>query len=101
MVKEYIGKYCIVRSRDQGVMAGYVQAIEGRMVKLEKARQLYAWSSTFVLVELATQGPRRESEQKYSAESAEPVLMLEACGVLPCTPEVEKAIRAIVAERHE
>jgi hypothetical protein len=43
MTEEYINKYCIVRSHDQGIMAGIVLGIEGRMVRLAEARQLYTW----------------------------------------------------------
>lgn len=99
--EEYNGKYCIIRSRDQGVMAGYVEGVFGRTVKLREARQLYSWSSNFVLVELASIGPRKDSEQRYSVPSSEPVLMLEACGVIPCSPEAEKKIKAIKAEEHK
>jgi hypothetical protein len=101
MYAEYNGKYCIVRSREQGVMAGFIDGIENRTVKLREARQLYAWSSTFVLIELANKGPRRPNEQRYSEPSTNPVLMLEACGVIPCTDEAAKAIRNIEAEAHE
>lgn len=82
-------------------MAGYVEGVVGQAVKLREARQLYAWSSKFVLVELAAQGPRRANEQRYSIPSAKPVMMLEACGIIPCTDEAAKAIREIPAEAHE
>ncbi len=98
---DYIGKYCIVRSRDQGVMAGFVLDIDGRSVKVDRARQLYTWSSSFVLIELAAKGPRSTSEQRYSVESCAPVLMLEACGIIPCSPQAEAAIIAVEAEAHE
>jgi hypothetical protein len=101
IVNPYIGKYCIVRSHSQGVLAGYVEDIDGRMVRLRDARQLYTWGSRFVLIELAAYGPRRVNEQRYSAPSVEPVLMLEACGVIPCSDEAAQAIRDIPAEVHE
>lgn len=100
MYAEYVGKYCIIRSREQGVMAGFIEGIEGRTVKLRSARQLYAWSSTFVLIELANKGPRRANEQRYSEPSTNPVLMLEACGVIPCTDDAAKAIQNIQIEAH-
>ena len=84
-------------------MAGYVEAIggiNGRTVKLREARQLYRWSSTFVLVELASLGPRRMQEQRYSAPSAIPILMLEACGIIPCSDEAARMIREIPVEVH-
>jgi hypothetical protein len=103
MYDDYIGKYCIVRSREQGVMTGYVEDIgglNGRTVKLREARQIYRWSSKFVLIELASYGPRNVQEQRYSAPSVAPVLMMEACGVIPCSPEAAKMIQDIPPEEH-
>lgn len=104
MYNDYIGKYCIIRSREQGVMAGYVEelgGINGRTVKLREARQIYRWSSKFVLVELAAFGPRNIQEQRYSTPSVDPVLMVEACGIIPCSEEATKMIRDVPAEAHE
>jgi hypothetical protein len=103
MYEEYVGKYCIIRSREQGVMTGYVVEIggnNGRTVKLKQARQIYRWSSKFVLVELAAFGPRNTAEQRYSEPSTEPVLMLEACGVIPCSDIAAQMIRDVPAENH-
>lgn len=104
MYDEYIGKYCIIRSREQGVMAGYVEGIggiNGRTVKVREARQIYRWASKFVLIELATFGPRSVAEQRYSAPSGDVVLMLEACGVIPCSEQAAQMIRDIPAEVHD
>jgi hypothetical protein len=98
---KYIGKYCIIRSRDQGVMAGFVEGIDPPSIQLSQARQLYRWSSLFVLVELASYGPRRDSEQRYSAPSAEPVLVFSACGVLPCSETAATKIQECNAEEHQ
>jgi hypothetical protein len=90
--------YAIVRSRDQGVMSGYVKAIDGRRVTLLAARQLWRWSSRFVLVDLAEFGPTAKWECKFSAAASKPVEMLEACGVLYCTDVSAAAIRATPAQ---
>lgn len=90
-------RYAIVRSRDQGVMAGYVQAIDGRRVTLLLARQLWSWRSSFVLVDAAETGVVTDG-CKFSAEASEPVEMLEACGVLHCSALAEQQIRAVPAQ---
>lgn len=90
-------KYAIVRSRDQGVMAGFVQAIDGRHVTLLKARQLWRWSSRFVLVDLAEYGPTAKWESKFSCELSQPLEMLEACAIVYCTIEAAQAIRDVKA----
>lgn len=92
--------YAIVRSRDQGVMAGYVQSIDGRRVTLLRARQLWGWRSSFTLVDAAEKGVMADG-CKFSCEASEPVDMLEACGVLRCSSIGEQQIRAVPAQRHE
>ena len=77
--------YCIVRSRAQGVMCGYVESIHGRTVTLYQARQIWKYDSTFVLVDVAEHGMRDPKKAKLSIAASNPVIMLEACGVLTCT----------------
>ncbi len=91
-------QYAIVRSRDQGVMAGFVKEEEGRKVTLLKARQLWQWSSDFVLTDLAEKGPSEKWESKFSCEASQPTKMLEACGILYCTQVAAEAIRAVKAQ---
>jgi hypothetical protein len=67
-------------------------------VTLLQARQLWRWNSKFVLVDLATDGPTSKWESKFSCESEEPVVMLEACGVLYTTDRARDAIRAVPAQ---
>jgi hypothetical protein len=91
-------KYAVVRSRDQGVMAGFVKSIDGRRVTLLRARQLWRISCAFVLTDLATKGTTSRWENKFSCEAEEPTEMLEACGVLYCTDKARDAIRAVPAQ---
>ncbi len=77
--------YCIVRSREQGVMCGYVESINGRTVTLHQARQIWRYDSTFVLVDVAENGMRDAKKAQLSVAASQPVIMLEACGVLTCT----------------
>lgn len=90
-----IGKKCIIRSREQGVMYGTVLAVDGRSCVVEKARQLWQWDCKFVLIELAAYGVRNASANRFSRESIEPVLMSEFCGIIPCSPEAIKSLDSI------
>ena len=93
--------YCIVRSRDQGVICGYVKdptSITGREVTVEKPRQVYSWNSKFVLVDLAEDGPVNASEMKMSCAATNPLRMLEACGIYICTPKAAEALEGIPAQ---
>lgn len=93
--------YAIIRSVEQGVMSGYVTKIEGRRVELDKARQIFRYDSFFVLPDMAEFGVRNVEACKFSAEMSEKMVMLEACGVIFCTPKGEKSIRGVPAQRHE
>lgn len=84
-VDEDGNEYAIVRSRDQGVMCGYVVNIDGRRVTLKQARQIYRYSSRFVLTDIAEFGLTTKFESKLSCAMSRDVEMLEACGVLYCT----------------
>jgi len=85
--------YCIVRSREQGVMCGYVKTIIGRTVVLYQARQIWRYDSTFVLPDIAENGMRDPSKVMLSAAMSQQMIMLEACGVLTCT---EKAAEQLI-----
>jgi hypothetical protein len=90
--------YCIVRSRDQGVMCGYVESIDGRTVKLHQARQVWRYDSTFVLVDIAEHGMRDPEKAQLSVAASNPVYMLEACGVITCTAKASQQLIGIKAQ---
>ena len=90
-------KYAIVRSRYQGVMTGYVKSIEGQIVVLIKARQIWRYDCKFVLVDMAEYGVRDASKCKFSCASSNEVVMLEACGVIYCTEAAGNSIRSVKA----
>lgn len=91
--------YVIVRSRDQGVMSGYLVGYEGCTVKLNNARQLWRYDSRFVLPDLAEFGPRDASKCRFSAEStAGHTIIFNACGIIPCTVDGGNGIRGVKAE---
>lgn len=90
-------RYAIVRSREQGVMCGYVKAINGRAVELYHARQIWRYDSTFVLPDIAAHGPRDPKKMQMSVAMTEPCIMLEACGVMYCSDAAGKALRNVEA----
>jgi len=90
-------RYAIIRSRNQGVMAGYVFAVSGSVVELKRARQLWRWNSKFTLIELAEYGVNKKENCKFSCESSQSVIMTEACGLIYCTEQAGKSIRELEA----
>lgn len=89
--------YVIVRSRDQGVMCGFLKTVAGRFVELLQARQIWKYDSTFVLPDIAEYGPRDESKMMMSVAMSQPACMLEACGILHCTKVAAEKLIGIKA----
>jgi hypothetical protein len=90
--------YCIVRSREQGVMCGYVESVQGRTVKLIQARQMWRYDSRFVLPDIAEFGVRNAEACKFSAPMSQTATMLEACGILTCTAVGGQSLRNVKAQ---
>lgn len=91
-------RYAIVRSRNQGVMSGYVSDVQGQTVTLKKARQIWRYDSRFVLPDIAEYGVRNPNNCKFSAEMSQDAVMLEACGILYCTKIGAESIMAVEAQ---
>lgn len=85
------GDYVIVRSRDQGCMCGEYQTHQGREVVLRNARQIFSWSQgRLTLVDFSVV----PGECRLSRASSGEVVMLEACGIINVTPEMEQFLRS-------
>jgi hypothetical protein len=90
-----IGKFVIVRSRDQGVVCGILEtlALGGAqaVATLRDARQIHGWRSGEIktLFEASLRG----FDIARISEAVEEMILIGACGVLPCTPEAEENLR--------
>jgi len=93
------GKYAIVRSRDQGVLAGFVQDITGDTVTMTEARQLWRWDADFLLNDMANTGPRNVEGCRFSAPGEKETIVLNACGVMYCTDQAAEALRNVPPHR--
>jgi len=88
----YFDRFCIVRSRDQGVVCGIVRAVAGRTVELSDARQIHYWSTAadgktlYTLFEVSLYG----AGVARISQPIEEFTMMDACGIYPCTPEAEE-----------
>lgn len=89
--------YVIVRSRDQGVMCGYLDGYNGRAVHLINARQIWRYDSDFVLSDMAEKGARNPDKCQFSVEMSQPMIMLEACGILYCTKIAAESLQSVKA----
>jgi hypothetical protein len=84
------GRAVIVRSRDAGVQFGYLDRIEGSMVYLTKARQMWSWTAASggTLLDCATHGVK---SGKFS-DFATGVIVIGACAVIDCTADAVKKL---------
>jgi len=85
-----IGQYVIVRTRDQGCVCGEYQQHVGREVVLTNARQIYRWNGNRLTLFDVAEIP---GECRLSTTIQGEVTLLEACGIIPTSPEVERHLR--------
>ena len=85
-----IGNYVIVRCRDAGVHAGYLQSHAGRECVLTEARRLWYWkpaNGAAFLSGVATEG--LDSSSKIGAPIR--VHLTENCEIIECTEEAARS----------
>ena len=94
---QFIGKYVIVRSRNEGINAGKVLELDDTGVILEDARRLYYHKPVKTDVSwyegVALEGLSKDS--KIGSEVTK--LIVEDYSITVCTKEAEKSIRGAKA----
>ena len=96
-VPEVSGDYVIVRCRNAGVHAGYLESQDGVTVVLKNSRRLWRWWSKFTLSGLAMSGilKGKESECKFACVLPLITLMThDVCEIIPCTEEAKKSVES-------
>lgn len=83
--KRNIGKYVLVRSRNEGINAGFVVDADETGIVLREARRIWSWYEG-----VANAGLRNDS--KISAPVAEKVIV-EDYSITLCSAVAEKSIR--------
>lgn len=87
--------YCIIRSKDSGVWAGWVDYDKvSENMKIYEGRRLWRWWADFTLSSLALEGylESKKHENKYSKITPEG-WVLGICEVFPCSPEASEKIQ--------
>lgn len=89
-----IGKYVIVRSRDSGVHAGTLVAVNGRHVSLTNARRLWYWvaAKEHTLSAVALHGLKADSK---IASAVTQVEILDASEITATTVTAQASIEGI------
>ena len=88
-------KYVIVRSKDAGVFAGYLDDKIGSEVTLKKARRLWYWSGAASLSQLAMEGVSKPSDCKFPIE-VEQLTVLGVCEIIDVTEKARKSIKEVI-----
>lgn len=84
--------YVIVRSRNHGVLAGYLVKYSGQEVELVHSRRIWKFVGCQTLEELAVYGTKKINDCKISPVVEQKEIMLEACGIIYCTKESQDCI---------
>lgn len=93
-----VGCYVIVRCRDAGVHAGYLDSHNGRECVLRGTRRLWYWkpaNGAKFLSGVANNGLHEDSK---ISEAVDLIHLTENCEIIICTKEATKSIREIKAD---
>lgn len=93
-MKDYKGKYCIVRTYTAGVFAGNIESREGQEVIIKNVRRLWYWKGANSLSDLALNGTKKPDNCKFTVELDE-IEVMEAIEIIPCTKQAEKSIKEV------
>ncbi len=82
--------FVIIRSRDSGVTAGYLESRAGREVSLVHCFRIWQWSGAFTLLQMAQDG----ATGKFSI-TADRMEILDACEVITCTAAAKAKLEGV------
>lgn len=94
MQSRFIGTKVIVRCAGAGVFYGVLEAVEGHVARISKARQLWYWEGAASLMELSLSGVKKPKGCKFTV-TVEEVEVGRVIEVLPCTEEAIKSIEEV------
>ena len=88
-------QYVVVRSKDAGVFAGYLEENLGNgEVILRDSRRIYYWKGAATLSQLSQEGVKIVSECKFPMEIPRHHI-IGCCEVIPCTEEARLSIKSV------
>jgi hypothetical protein len=96
--------FCIVRCRNAGVHAGYVESRKDGVLTILDSRRLWRWWSKFTLSGLATAGVLKGKEAECKFSCVLPKLQIsehDVCEVIPCSEEARYSINSIKEHSNE
>lgn len=88
--------YVVIRSRDSGVHAGYLQERRGDEVDLIDSRRLWYWDGAATLSQVAMEGVKKPSNCKF-AVTLPKITVLGICEVINATEAARSNIESVEA----
>ena len=93
-MKDYIGKYVIIRSGQAGVFAGTLEEKDGDEVRMSNVRRLWYWKGAASLSQMAVDGVKRPDECKFSVNVHE-MIISDVIEIIPTTQTAEICIKGV------
>lgn len=93
-MKDYIGKYVIIRSGKAGVFAGTLEEKDGNEVRMSNVRRLWYWKGAASLSQMAVDGVKRPGECKFSVNVHE-MIISDVIEIIPTTQTAETCIKGV------
>lgn len=87
-------KHAIIRTRNAGVFAGYIESQSGQELTLVKARRLYQWAGSASLSQMAQEGTSAPASCKFPCE-VDRVKLFEVIEILDTTEKAKKSIDSV------
>lgn len=94
--KKPTGHYVVIRSREAGVFAGYLEAEyeHGSVVELRESRRIYYWDGAATLSQLALEGVKKVSNCKFP-QALPHHKIVGVCEIIQATEAARLSIAAV------
>lgn len=89
-----LGEYVIIRSRDSGCHAGYLESERGTTITLTNARRIWYWAGAATLSQLATDGTSRPQACKFPC-AVERITIYGVCEKLQVSAQAKASIERV------
>jgi len=86
--------FIVIRSRDSGCHAGYLEKEDGRTLTLVQSRRLWYWSGASTLSQLAMEGVKNPSDCKFP-QAVDRITVYDVCEKIETTKAAQESIEGV------
>ena len=90
----YVGKKVLVRGIQSGVYFGELVSRDKQEVKMKNVRNLWKWSGSNTLLDLAENGATNTSGCRFSNKVGS-IILTDICELVPCSDKAIKNIEGV------